>query len=94
MTDQSPSTHSDLSARVQLADSHLTYIGSTIFRAGERARYDVYPCDGGNQLGWVVRLSDGWHSEFTDHDACVEWGPVRRTRWEAATAVWGSYPRD
>ena len=73
---------------VQLADSHLTYIGARS-RPGtsELARYDVYPRRGGLQLGWVVRYRHEWVA--ISDDPAVDNVPGR-TRWEAATAMWGS----
>ncbi|HEU4975718.1 MAG TPA: hypothetical protein VFT50_11555 [Baekduia sp.] len=74
---------------VQMADSHLTYIGSTT-RILRCTVYDVYQRDGGHQLGWVLRDSGGktWRAT-TEHPV---YGPfkVAKTRWEAATAIWGN----
>jgi hypothetical protein len=73
---------------VQLADSHLTYIGSSDWRRfNSVATYDVYPRGGGAQMGYVYRRSSGWYAQTMDRDPkTVKSG---RTRWEAATALWG-----
>jgi hypothetical protein len=75
--------------RTQIADSHLTYIGS-VYRPGEVrsvVAYDVYPRDGGHQLGWVYRTHGVWHA--VSDDPTVD-NATGRTRWEAATALWGT----
>lgn len=81
--------------RTQVADSHLTYIGSASGPGGPHAtRYDVYPRDGGHQLGWVYRHYSG---PWTAVSADQENEKRARTRWEAAIALWGDVlasPRD
>lgn len=76
---------------MNLADSHLTYIGSANGPGGLNATtYDVYPREGGAQLGWVYRYSGSpWTAVSVDHENEKR----ARTRWEAATAMWGSYPQ-
>lgn len=74
-----------------LADGHLTYIGSSTRLPGVRLGrtvYDVYPRDGGHQLGWVFR---GFHGTWTamSNDPTVD-NAHASTRWEAATDLWGS----
>lgn len=73
--------------RTQIADSHLTYIGSTEYVWGVTV-LDVYPRDGGPQLGWVVRDAGGktWRATSDDPRS----GPFKtaKTRWEAALALW------
>lgn len=73
-----------------MADSHLTYIGAQPpagQRRGVHAWYDVYPRDGGHQLGWVYRRYGLWTA--TSDDPTVD-NASAATRWEAATALWGT----
>lgn len=76
---------------VPLADSHLIYIRSD---EGDlfATTYDVYPRDGGNQLGWVLTGNRGmtWRATAVSPIG----GPFKtgRTRWEAATALWSAAP--
>lgn len=73
---------------MSLADSHLTYIGAQSRAWGDVARYDVYRREGGLQLGWVMLCRNGrWVA--TSDDPLTDNGPSYRTRWEAATALWG-----
>jgi hypothetical protein len=67
--------------RSQIADRHLTYIGSG---AIGRHVYDVYHRDGGPQLGEVERktLTTWWATTPDGRKA------IGRTRWEAATTLW------
>jgi hypothetical protein len=64
------------------ADAHLTYIGAGGVLG--RTTYDVYPRDGGPQLGTVYRAYGVWTA------VC----PGRQnlsadTRWKAAVTMWG-----
>jgi hypothetical protein len=69
------------------ADSHLTYVPAAIATAGELSRYDVYGPTPGRQLGWVAQTRQGWVAAVVDPAMT----PARaRTRWEAATALWGT----
>lgn len=81
---------------IQMADSHLTYIGSGPNNPGglHASAYDVYSRDGGPQLGWVIHKNGAWTAIACDrsHDH-----QTARRRWEAATAIWGNardFPRE
>lgn len=80
-------------SRVQMADSHLTYIGSPHpHPGGLRATcYDVYSRDGGPQLGWVFTENRG-KTWIAQADQLSGEQKIARTRWQAATALWGTYP--
>lgn len=74
-----------------MTDHHLTYRGS-VARPASVPRgstvYDVYPRDGGPQLGWVVRQpKGGWTAISCDPAALRAYG---RTRRAAATDMWGT----
>jgi hypothetical protein len=71
----------------QLADSHLTYIG-TSDRYLFATIYDVYLRAGGRQLGWVLTDDHGKTWRATTESPVVGPFKVARTRWEAATALW------